>query len=169
MKIRAAILGLTTAMIVSVAAVEAAPQNHYRMGGGEQNFHANPGDPLAGKLFPPEMIMRNRQELKLSEKQSSRLIELMQDFQSGIVETQWRLEETKEDLAKAIDVAPIETTTVGTVLDQLFKLENQIKRHHILLLVQMRNELSAEQVGLLAARRTGNYTRAPMPAMDLRR
>jgi len=157
---------ISISIIVNSSCVFAAAEHDYQKVEGRRDYTA--ADPLAGKLFPPEVIMRNRQELKLSKAQSEQLIKLMQEFQSGIVETQWQLEETKQELMKTIDVVPTKTETVKKVLDNLFRLENEIKRNHILLLVQMRNRLSEEQIKLLAQQLPGQYSHGPIPPWNYR-
>lgn len=103
-------------------------------------------DPFAGLLFPPDLIMRHRESLNLSDKQGKKLVSLMSDFQGSVVETQWQLAEAKTAVKQLLDADRINEKQVRTALDNLLELENTVKRRHVLLLVQLRNQLTAEQI-----------------------
>ena len=103
-------------------------------------------DPLAEYLFPPEMIMRHREALGISKAQGKSIVALMSGFQSGVVETQWKLGEAKSAVKSQLEAERINEAALRKALDELFALENAVKRGHILLLAQLRNELNSEQI-----------------------
>ncbi|NIN33962.1 MAG: hypothetical protein GTO60_02130, partial [Gammaproteobacteria bacterium] len=44
---------------------------------------------MMGRLYPPELIMRNQDKLNLTERQINAIKNEMKTFQSGIVDIQW--------------------------------------------------------------------------------
>ena len=64
-------------------------------------------DPLAEFLFPPELIMRHRESLELTQRQGKNIVALMSGFQSGVVETQWKLLDAKTAVKKQLEAGRI--------------------------------------------------------------
>ena len=110
-------------------------------------------DPLDELLFPPEPIMRHRESLDLSKSQGRKIVSLISGFQSGVVETQWKLLDAKAAVRTQLEAGRIDEKALEAALDALFAMENTVRRRHFLLLAQLRNELSPEQVVLLRSLR----------------
>ena len=72
-------------------------------------FGKDGNDPIA-MMFPPELVMQNRSELNLTDKQRTAFLSLVKEFQSEVVEIEWDLQDARGDLAKALATRPISPT-----------------------------------------------------------
>ncbi len=126
-----------------------------------QQEEAIAADPLFSTLFPPEVIMRHRRAINLSDEQRDAISQLIGDLQGRVVRLQWDLLDeiqqlteitsgTRVDLDRSLD-------QIGNVLDT----ENEIKQRHLEMLVRIKNLLSADQQATLERLRA---TRVAPPA-----
>ncbi len=107
-------------------------------------------------LFPPELVMRHRAELELTDKQRSDLIAMIQQFQSAMVPVEWELQDAKVELEKILAKYPTPEKAVEQALDNVFIHEAQIKLRHILMLVKVKNVLNQTQIDYLQEKTSGN-------------
>lgn len=126
-----------------------------------QQEQALAADPLFSTLFAPELIMRHRRAINLSDEQRDAISQLIGDLQGRVVRLQWDLLDeiqqlteitsgTRVDLDRSLD-------QIGNILDT----ENEIKERHLEMLVRIKNLLSADQQATLERLRT---TRESPPA-----
>ena len=57
--------------------------------------HAEPGksdDPIAARLFPPELIMKHQRELAIDDKQRDAIVAEVQKTQTQLVPLQWQMQ-----------------------------------------------------------------------------
>ncbi len=106
-------------------------------------------------LFPPELVMRHRAELELTDKQRSDLIAMIQQFQSAMVPVEWELQDAKVELEKILAKYPTPEKAVEQALDNVFIHEAQIKLRHILMLVKVKNVLNQTQIDYLQEKTSG--------------
>lgn len=133
MKTRALTAGL---LLVLVLAVPLAAQQ-----GGD--------DPLARLLFPPELVMQHQAAIGLRPEQRSGITRAISDFQSKVVDTQWRMQEASQKLAELLGKPVVDQQAALTQVDEVLRLERELKRGHLGLLIQIKNLLTAEQQGRL--------------------
>ncbi|HEX4628204.1 MAG TPA: periplasmic heavy metal sensor [Gemmatimonadales bacterium] len=112
-----------------------------------------PDDPLARVLFPPELVMQHQQDIALRAEQRAAITKAIQDFQSKVVDQQWRMQEQSQRLAALLDKPTVDQTAALAQVDEVLGVEREVKRLHIALLIQIKNSLSAEQQAKLAAAR----------------
>jgi Spy/CpxP family protein refolding chaperone len=113
-------------------------------------------DPLAGKLFPPELIMTHQSEIGLEDKQREAILKELEKAQAQFPRLQWQLQAASEQLAKMLDDSPINEAKALAQAGEVMKLETEIKRAHLALLIRIRNTLSDTQRGKLQALRRGS-------------
>src|SRR6058998_3773781 len=77
----------------------------------------------------------------------------IQDFQSKVVDLQWRMQEQSQRLATLLDKPAIDQTAALAQLDEVLGVEREVKRAHITLLINIKNTLSADQQAKLATAR----------------
>ena len=106
---------------------------------------APPDDPLARLLFPPEMVMRHQGEIGLKPEQRSGITRAIADFQSRVVEVQWRMQEATEKLARLVGQPRVDQAAALAQVDSVLTLEREMKRGHLSLLIQIKNALTPEQ------------------------
>ena len=121
--------------------------------GGAQQPPQAPEDPLARVLFPPELVMQHQQDIGLRAEQRAAITKAIQDFQSKVVDLQWRMQEQSQRLASLLDKPAVDQTAALAQVDEVLGVEREVKRAHITLLINIKNTLSAEQQAKLAAAR----------------
>jgi Spy/CpxP family protein refolding chaperone len=112
-----------------------------------------PDDPLARVLFPPELVMQHQQDIALRAEQRAAITKAIQDFQTKVVDLQWRMQDQAQRLTTLLDKPTVDQTAALGQVDEVLGVEREVKRAHITLLIQIKNTLSAEQQAKLAAAR----------------
>jgi len=111
-------------------------------------------DPIAGELFPPELVMQYHQQINLSEAQSKAIRDEIQKAQAKFLDVQWDMQSETEKLVLLLKARPVEETAVLAQVDKVLDRERQIKRTQISLLVRIKNVLTdAQQNQLMELRR----------------
>jgi Spy/CpxP family protein refolding chaperone len=114
----------------------------------------HPGDdPIAARLFPPELIMVHQQELGIDDKQRSAILREVEKTQSAVLPIQWQMQSATGELARLLDEPKVDESKVLAQADKLMDLERQVKRSHLTLLVRLRNLLTDAQRAKLKALR----------------
>src|SRR4051794_14877460 len=99
---------------------------------------AEPGkndDPIAAKLFPPELIMKHQRELNIDDKQRDAIVAEVQKTQALLVPLQWQMQGATEQMAKLLDAPKLEEAKVLAQADKIMTIEREFKRAHLALLV----------------------------------
>lgn len=118
-------------------------------GGRGPQHPASNADPVMENFFPPEMIMHHQQALNLTEDQRKRLIEVIQKSQPAFTDFQWKIEAEQAALVALVRAARPDEKQIAAQLDKVLQLEADMRRGHLLLLVRLKNELTAEQQATL--------------------
>jgi Spy/CpxP family protein refolding chaperone len=111
-------------------------------------------DPIAQNLFPPELVMKYRQEINLDENQSKAIKEAIQKAQAKFLDMQWDMQSETEKLVQLLKARPVDENAVLAQVDQVLNREREIKKTQISLLVRIKNQLTeAQQNKLMELRR----------------
>lgn len=102
-------------------------------------------DPIAQALFPPELVMKYRQEINLDESQSKAIKEAIQKAQTRFLDMQWDMQAEAEKLVKMLKARPVDEAAVLAQVDQVLNREREIKKAQISLLIHIKNLLSDSQ------------------------
>ena len=137
-------IGLTLALGVAAAAQQPAQ--------GPQ-LPSPADDPLARVLFPPELVMQHQQDIGLRAEQRAAITRAIQEFQTKVVDLQWRMQDQAQRLETMLDKPAVDQTAALAQVDEVLGVEREVKRAHMTLLIQIKNTLSAEQQAKLAAAR----------------
>ena len=108
-------------------------------------------DPIGAKLFPPELIMAHQAEIGLEDKQREAILKELEKAQSQFPRLQWQLQAATEQLVKLLDAPQIDEGKTLAQAGEVMKLETEIKRAHLGLLIRIRNTLSDTQRSKLQA------------------
>jgi uncharacterized membrane protein len=135
-------------LVVNGVPIDNRQQPSQRNGPGED-------DPLARVLFPPELVMQHQQDIALRAEQRTAITKAIQDFQTKVVDLQWRMQDQAQRLATLLDKPAVDQTAALAQVDEVLGVEREVKRAHLTLLIQIKNTLSAEQQAKLAAARGG--------------
>ncbi len=112
-------------------------------------------DPFAGKLFPPELIMSHQAELGLDDRQREAILKELERAQSQFPRLQWQLQAASQQLSRLLDAPQVDEAKALAQAAEVMKLETEIKRTHLTLLIRIRNALTEVQRSKLQAIRRG--------------
>ncbi len=123
-----------------------------RAAAAQQPPHEPGPDPLAGNLFPPELIMQNQSALGLTDQQRNAMLAEIQRTQTQAAAIQWRLQANVERLGAIMHQPKVDESQALVQLDSVLAVEREMKRTQITLLVRLKNQLTPEQQAFLRGR-----------------
>jgi Spy/CpxP family protein refolding chaperone len=109
---------------------------------------AEPGksdDPIAARLFPPELVMKHQRELAIDDKQRDAIVAEVQQTQTQLVPLQWQMQGATEQMTKLLEAPKLDESKVLAQVDKMIAIEREFKRAHLGLLVRLRNLLTDTQ------------------------
>jgi hypothetical protein len=106
-------------------------------------------DPFKGKLFAPDIILKNQAELNLTKEQFTAIKGAVVEVQANVAEHEWDLREAYQKVLAALDESPIDEKKVLDNVNDALLAENQVKKQQVLMLIRLRNLLNDEQVAYL--------------------
>ncbi|HUM12074.1 MAG TPA: periplasmic heavy metal sensor [Myxococcaceae bacterium] len=112
-------------------------------------------DPIGGKLFPPELIMSHQAELGLEDRQRETILKELERAQAQFPRLQWQLQGASQQLSRLLDAPQVDEAKALAQAAEVMKLETEIKRTHLTLLIRIRNTLTEAQRSKLQALRRG--------------
>jgi Spy/CpxP family protein refolding chaperone len=158
---------LTLAVALAIGA--ATPAGAQPMGpGGLFGFPGRPA--FMESLFPPQVVMRYQEKLGLSQEQRTAISATIAETQSKTVGLRGQSEVAAQKLTKLLRAHPIDAAQALTQLDEMLRLEQQLRRANLAMLIAIRNTLTAEQQETLATLRPKKRprdrraTRRPAPS-----
>ena len=109
------------------------------------------GDPLARYLFPPELVMARQREIGLLPAQRQQISQAIGRLQARVLELQWTMQGEQEALAELLSRPQVDSAAALAVMDRVLGVEREVKRAHLVLLIQIKNVLTPEQQEMLRA------------------
>ena len=112
-------------------------------------------DPIGSKLFPPELVMEHQGEIGLDDRQREAILKDLERTQSQFPRLQWQLQAASQQLSRLLDAPQVDEAKALAQAGEVMKVETEIKRTHLGLLIRIRNVLTdAQRAKLQAIRRT---------------
>ena len=105
----------------------------------------NPKDVFKGKLFAPNIILENRDQLNLSKEQFTAIRAAVVEVQAGVAEHEWDMQEAYQALMLELDKSPVDEDKVLEFAGRALLAENQVKKKQMAMLVRLKNLLTEEQ------------------------
>src|SRR5207244_12144388 len=87
-----------------------------------------PDDPLARLLFPPELVMQHQQDIALRAEQRAVITKAIQDFQTKVVDLQWRMQDQSQRLGALLDKPAVDQAAALAQVDEVVSLERDDTR-----------------------------------------
>ena len=112
---------------------------------------AKPDDPIAARLFPPELVMIHQQHIGLTDAQRRAITGAITALQSKVVDLQWAMTSEQEALAELLDRPSVDEAAALARADRLMELERRVKHEHLATLIRIKNTLKPEQQARLRA------------------
>src|SRR5438876_5990212 len=81
--------------------------------------------------------MQHQQDIGLRPEQRAAITKVIQDFQSKVVDLQWRMQEQSQRLATLLDKPAVDQTAALAQVDEVLGVEREVKRAHITLLINI--------------------------------
>lgn len=106
-------------------------------------------DPIARTLFEPELIMRHRRAITLSDAQRDEITRLLGELQREVVRLQWELQDQSLALSTELQRPRVDLDRALDRMDKVMQTERQIKQAHLTLLVRIKNLLRPDQQATL--------------------
>ena len=106
-------------------------------------------DPFKGKLFAPDIILKNQAELNLTKEQYTAIKAAVVEVQSNVAEHEWDLREAYQRVLAALDEDPIDEAKVLENVNDALLAENQVKKQQVTMLIRLKNLLNEEQIAYL--------------------
>jgi Spy/CpxP family protein refolding chaperone len=104
-----------------------------------------PADPIGGKLIPPDLIIGHQAELGIDERQREAILKEIERAQTQFPRLQWQLQAATEQLSALLDSPRIDEAKALAQATEVMKLETEIKKAHLTLLIRIRNLLTDAQ------------------------
>jgi Spy/CpxP family protein refolding chaperone len=89
--------------------------------------------------------MRRQSEIGLDERQRAALVQEVQQAQSDLVPLQFEMSAAGEALSRLLGSPQVDEAKALAEAERVMKLETQIKRRHLALLIRIKNVLTPEQ------------------------
>ena len=111
-------------------------------------------DPIGGKLFPPELIMSHQAELGIDERQRDAILKELEHAQAQFPRLQWQLQAATQQLSSLLDAAKVDEAKAIAQASEVMRVETEIKKAHLGMLIRIRNLLTeAQRAKLLGSQR----------------
>lgn len=128
---------LTTSLCLGVSVAMAAPVAAQSV--------PSVDDPIARTLFEPELIMKHRRAINLTDEQRDAISRLIRDLQGNVMSLQWELQEQAEALSVELNRTRVDLDRALDRMGSVLQTERKIKEAHLSLLVRIKNVLRPEQ------------------------
>jgi hypothetical protein len=102
-------------------------------------------DPVAAALISPEVVMAHQEALGLSDAQRRAIQADAQSAQQRFTTLQWQLSAATEKLVTSLDATHVEQERAIAALDAVLALERELKHTQLTLMIQIKNQLTADQ------------------------
>lgn len=116
---------------------------------------AGDGDPLAEAFFDPELVMKNRRQVGISEAQWDEISSEIRQLQRDAVDLEWEMAEAAQDLVALASSERVDEAAALEAAGRIFKVENQIKIIQMQMLIRIKNVLTPQQQSALRTIRGG--------------
>jgi Spy/CpxP family protein refolding chaperone len=103
------------------------------------------GDPVAAALIPPDAVMAHQEALGLSDAQRKTIQSDALAAQQRFTTLQWQLSAATEKLVTTLKASHVDQERALAALDSVLALERQLKHTQLTLMIQLKNDLTAEQ------------------------
>ena len=108
-----------------------------------------PPDPLAGNLFPPELVMQYRRELGITDEQKAAIRDEAIKASTRFNQLQFQMQDEMEAMVALMKGVTIDEQKALAQLDKVLNIEREVKRTQLGLSIRIKNKLTPEQQGKL--------------------
>jgi uncharacterized membrane protein len=106
-------------------------------------------DWIQGRLFTPEQILKAQARLQLTDRQREAIGIELRRVQADVAEIDWQILSEGTEVQTLIEQHPVDARAVLARVDRVLAAEARKKRLYVEMLVNIKNQLTAEQVAIL--------------------
>jgi Spy/CpxP family protein refolding chaperone len=103
------------------------------------------GPAFLRQLFPPVLIMQHQSDIALTSAQRDEITKEMTDMQKAVLDLRWQLEEKTTALTNLLSADKVDEKAAMAQVDDVLKLEDQLKRQRLGFLIRVKNVLTPTQ------------------------
>jgi len=123
-----------------------------------------PDDAFAQALFDPQLVLRHAQSIGLTAAQRRTILDELKATQTSLGPLQAEMTEPALDLVDLLNQSRVDEAKVVAKMDQVLKIENEVKKKQATLLVRIKNVLTPEQQARLRELRSAEAGGGRKPA-----
>lgn len=133
---------------------------------------AKPDDAFAKAFFDPQLVLKHANAIGLTAQQRKAILDEMKATQVALVPLQVDMADPALELQGIIEAGKVDEVKALAKIDQVLKIENEVKKRQATFVIRVKNLLTPEQQAKLRAIRDGGGTeendggdapRAPLP------
>jgi Spy/CpxP family protein refolding chaperone len=104
-----------------------------------------PDDAFAQALFDPQLVLRYAQTIGLSAVQRRTILDELKTTQTALAPLQADMMEPSLELIELLGQSRVDEKAVSAKMDQVLRIENEVKKRQAGLLIRIKNALTPEQ------------------------
>jgi Spy/CpxP family protein refolding chaperone len=102
-------------------------------------------DPLAGNLFPPELVMQYRREVGITDEQKTFIRDEAIKASTRFSQLQFQMQDEMEAMVTLMKGTTVDEQKALAQLDKVLNIEREVKRTQLGLSIRIKNKLTPEQ------------------------
>lgn len=106
-------------------------------------------------LFDPQLVLQRARDIGLSPQQRQSILDAVKKAQIDLVPLQLDMAEPALELVELIEATKVDEAAALAKADRMLKIENEVKKAQMSLLIRIKNVLTPEQQDRLRAIRDG--------------
>jgi len=135
--------------VVLLLLVAAATPVFAQGGGTGSGTGSGQDDRWARAFFAPELVMQHARQIGLTDAQRNAITAAIQELQGKVVALQFRMFEESQAALDVMEQPRVDEGRAVAAVGRVLELEHQVKVNHVILLVRIKNTLTAEQQAML--------------------
>ena len=116
---------------------------------------AKPDDAFAKAFFDPQLVLKHANAIGLTAQQRKAILDEMKATQVALVPLQVDMADPALELQGLIEAQKVDEAKVMAKIDQVLKIENEVKKRQAIFVIRVKNLLTPEQQAKLRAIRDG--------------
>ena len=97
------------------------------------------------ELFSADLVMKYRDEIKLSDKQESNIKKIHSEHMAKFNSLKWDMDALQVSMKKTLHNTEVDSEKSLQMLEKMLALESEAKKIRLDMLIQIKNQLSADQ------------------------
>lgn len=118
-------------------------------------------DRFAKAFFDPQLVLKHAKEINLSAAQRKTIMDAIKKVQADLVPLQLDMTEPALEMADLVEQTTVDEVAAVAKADKVLKIENEVKKMQMVLLIRIKNVLTRDQQAQLRTLRDGSRGDAP--------